>query len=247
MIQIDLAGKHAMVTGSEGGLGQVMVETLLKAGANVISQDIIEPSTCIRLTEKAGKDPIWYKCDITDPESVDSMFRNLRGKIEALDILVNNAGIRRDALLVRMSENQWDAVIDVNLKGVFLCTQAAVKGMLKAKQGKVITVSSIAGIMGNAGQTNYAATKGGVISMTKSWAREYGKRGIIFNAIAPGLIESPMTIDLPEREKTELLSGVPLGYLGKPQDVANVVLFLSSPLSEYINGEVIRVDGGLAM
>ena len=247
MIGIDLSGRNILVTGSEGGLGLVMVKTLLEAGANVISQDIRKPEMCVQTVKEHGKEPLWYECDIANPQEVEAMFSDLMGRIETLDVLVNNAGIRRDGLLVRMSIDQWQAVIDVNLTGVFLCTQAAVKGMMRARKGRVITISSIAGLMGNAGQTNYAATKGGVVSMTKTWTREYGKRGLRFNAIAPGLIETPMTENLPEKEKSLLIQGVPMGYMGKPQDVADALLFLASDLSSYINGEVIRVDGGYAM
>ena len=247
MIDFGLNGKNVLITGAEGGLGKVTVKTLLEAGANIIVQDILEPVECKRLASEFGRECLDYTCDITKPDDVASMFKNMLEKIERLDVLVNNAGIRQDNLLLRMSEAQWDAVIAVNLKGVFLCTQAAVRAMMKARTGKVITLSSIAGLMGNAGQTNYAATKGGVVSMTKSWAREYGKRGIKFNAVAPGLIESPMTKDIPEKEKSELVRGIPLGFMGNPQDVANGVLFLASSLSDYINGEVIRIDGGMAM
>ena len=247
MIDLGLQNKNILVTGAEGGLGRLMIRTLAEAGANVIAQDIQDPIQCKHILEQLGKDCVTYTCDITDIADVTSMFEDIQGKVDGLDVLINNAGIRRDGLLVRLTEEQWDSVIDVNLKGVFLCTQAAVKLMIKKRNGKVITISSIAGLMGNAGQTNYAATKGGVVSMTKSWAREYGKRGITFNAIAPGLIESPMTETLPEKEKSELVRGIALGYLGKPQDVADGVLFLASKLSDYINGEVLRIDGGLAM
>ena len=148
--------------------------------------------------------------------------------------------------MVRLTENDWNDVIDTNLKGVFLCTQAAVKLMLrkKVKNGKVVTISSIAGIFGNVGQTNYAAAKAGVIAMTKTWAKEYGQRGLSFNAVAPGLIESPMTRSLPEQDVRRFKAAIPAGILGKPEDVAKAVLFLCSSLSDYVNGEVIRVDGG---
>lgn len=225
----------------------MMVKTLLDAGANVISQDIRKPEACVQAVAEHGLDPIWYECDIAKPDAVEAMFADLMQKVESLDVLVNNAGIRKDGLLVRLSVEQWDAVLDVNLKGVFLCTQAAVRHMMRARKGKVITISSIAGLMGNAGQTNYAATKAGVIAMTKTWAREYSKRGLSFNAIAPGLIETPMTENLPEKEKSLLMQGIPAGAMGKSQDVANGVLFLACGLADYINGEVLRIDGGLAM
>lgn len=247
MIDLGLKDKNVVVTGAEGGLGKVMVETLAKAGARLIVQDIREPAECKRICLEHDAECFDYTCDITKPDDVNSLFQEIIQKVKQIDVLVNNAGIRQDNLLLRMSEEQWDSVIAVNLKGVFLCTQAAVKSMIRARKGKVITLSSIAGLMGNAGQTNYAATKGGVVSMTKSWAREYGKRGLTFNAIAPGLIESPMTKDIPEKEKSALVSGIPLGHMGDPQDVANGVLFLASSLSDYINGEVIRIDGGMAM
>ena len=246
MYPIDLEGKKILLTGCEGGLGQAMLKLLTKANADVILTDIIKPEKSIRYLQDLKKESYWYRCDLAAPEDVTKMFGRISKDVGSIDMLINNAGIRKDALLVRMTLNEWDAVIDTNLKGIFLCTQAAVKMMLKQKtaHGKIISISSIAGIFGNAGQTNYAATKAGLIAMTKTWAKEYGKRGMTFNVVAPGLIESPMTHDLPEKEVQRFKDAIPLGAMGTPADVAKVVLFLCSDLSDYVNGEVIRVDGG---
>lgn len=246
MYTIDLEGKNILLTGCEGGLGQVMLKLLTEANATVILTDIIKPEKSIHYLENIQKEVHWYQCDLTDSEAVNKMFEKIAKEIGSIDILINNAGIRKDALLVKMTVNAWDSVIDINLKGIFLCTQASVKMMLKYKtsHGKVISISSIAGLFGNMGQTNYAAAKAGLVAMTKTWAKEYGKRGITFNAVAPGLIESPMIVGLPEKDIQRFKDAVPLGVLGTPTDVAKVVLFLCSDLSDYVNGEVIRVDGG---
>ncbi len=246
MYSIDLEGKRILLTGCEGGLGQVMLALLTKAGAEVILTDIVKPEKSIRYLENLRKKVHWYRCDLADREAVDTMFAKMSKDVASIDILINNAGIRKDALLIKMTDNDWDSVIDINLKGIFLCTQASVKMMLKRKtrHAKIISISSIAGLFGNPGQTNYAAAKAGLIAMTKTWAKEYGRRGMTFNVVAPGLIESPMTDDLPEKDVRRFKDAIPLGVLGAPADVAKVVLFLCSDLSDYVNGEVIRVDGG---
>ena len=246
MYLIDLERKNILLTGCDGGLGQAMLKLLTEANARVLLTDIVKPEKSIRYLQDLQKEVYWYQCDLADPEAVKEMFERIESEAGSIDILINNAGIRKDALLVKMTVDDWDAVIDTNLKGPFLCTQASVRMMLKHKtsNGKIISVSSLAGIFGNAGQTNYAATKAGLIAMTKTWAKEYGKRGMTFNIVAPGLIESPMTKGLPEKDIQRLKDAIPLGVPGTPADVAKVVLFLCSDLSDYVNGEVIRVDGG---
>ena len=246
MYSIDLEGKNILLTGCEGGLGQVMLQVLTKANATVLLNDIVKPEKSIRYLESLKKKAHWYQCDLADCDAVNRMFEKIAADVGSIDVLINNAGIRKDALLVKMTVNDWDSVIDINLKGIFLCTQASVKMMLKRKtrHAKIISISSIAGLFGNPGQTNYAAAKAGLIAMTKTWAKEYGKRGMTFNVVAPGFIESPMTDGLPEKDVQRFKDAIPLGVLGKPTDVAKVVLFLCSDLSDYVNGEVIRVDGG---
>lgn len=246
MYPIDLAGKKILLTGCDGGLGQAILRILTEADATVILVDIIKPEKSIQYLQSKQKEIWWYQCDLSRADEIKRLFKAISDDIGSIDVVINNAGIRKDALLVRLTEEDWDDVINTNLKGVFLCTQAAVKLMLRKKvmNGKIITISSIAGIFGNIGQTNYAATKAGVIAMTKTWAKEYGQRNLTFNAVAPGLIESPMTQSLPEQDIKRFAAAIPSGILGKPEDVAKAVLFLCSPLSDYVNGEVIRVDGG---
>lgn len=249
MYPIDLEGKKILLTGCDGGLGQAMLKILTEANATVILVDIVKPEKSIQYLQSKQKEVWWYQCDLSRADEIKQLFKAVADDLGTLDTLINNAGIRKDALLVRLTEDDWDDVIGTNLKGVFLCTQAAVKLMLRKKvnNGKVITISSIAGIFGNVGQTNYAAAKAGVIAMTKTWAKEYGQRGLSFNAVAPGLIESPMTRSLPEQDIQRFTAAIPSGVLGKPDDVAKAVLFLCSPLSDYVNGEVIRVDGGVVI
>jgi 3-oxoacyl-[acyl-carrier protein] reductase len=246
MYTIDLEGKKVLLTGCDGGLGQAMLKRLTEANATVILTDIMKPEKSIAYLQEMKQEVFWYQCDLTRAEDVNSMFKQIAKEVGSIDILINNAGMRKDALLVQMTEEQWDTVIRINLTGVFFCTKSAVKLMLrkKVRNGKIISISSIAGIFGNVGQTNYAATKAGLIAMTKTWTKEYSHRGLTFNVVAPGLIESPMIQGLPETEVQRFKDAVPLGILGTPTDVANVVLFLCSPLSDYVNGQVLQVDGG---
>ena len=211
MTEIDLQGIKVLLTGCDGGLGQAMLRCLTEAGAEVILTDLVKPEKSIAYLESLNKDPRWYAANLAGADEVGRLFKRISADTGAVDILINNAGIRRDALLVKMTEAQWDEVMDTDLKAVFLCTREAVKLMLrkKVRTGRVITISSLAGITGNPGQTNYAAAKAGVIAMTRTWAREYGNRGLRFNAVAPGLIESPMTDTLPEQEVGRLKEAVP--------------------------------------
>lgn len=189
----------------------------------------------------------FFVCDVTNTQSVEEMVNKILDKHQRVDILVNNAGITKDNLLLRMSERDWDAVMSVNLKGTFNCTKAVAKAMLKARTGKIISIASVIGILGNSGQANYAASKAGIIGFTKSIAREFASRGITANAIAPGYIQTEMTDKLPEKAKQAILQNIPLNRLGQPKDVARVCLFLASPEADYITGQTLSVDGGMAI
>ncbi len=236
-------GKIALVTGSARGIGRAVVERLAEEGAKlVISCDMGEAT----YEQTNVRHEI---LNVTDRAAVAALIAKIEAEFGRIDILVNNAGITKDALLVRMTEDQWDAVINVNLKGVFNMTQAVAPLMTKNKVGSIITLSSVVGLYGNVGQTNYAATKGGVITMTKTWAKELARKGaqIRANCVAPGFIETPMTADLPEKVIQGMKDKTPLGRMGKPEDIANAILFLASEESSFITGQVIAVTGGLVM
>ncbi|MGL4688090.1 MAG: 3-oxoacyl-[acyl-carrier-protein] reductase [Fusobacteriaceae bacterium] len=236
-------GKIALVTGSARGIGRAVVERLAEEGATlVISCDMGEAT----YEQKNIRHEI---LNVTDREAVASLVAKIEAEFGRIDILVNNAGITKDALLVRMKEDQWDDVINVNLKGVFNITQAVAPLMTKNKVGSIITLSSVVGLYGNVGQTNYAATKGGVITMTKTWAKELARKGaqIRANCVAPGFIITPMTADLPEKVIEGMKEKTPLGRMGEPKDIANAVLFLASEESSFITGQVLAVTGGLVM
>ncbi len=236
-----LEGKIAIVTGGARGIGRAIVERLAAEGATkIISCDMSE-------AEFEQENVIHKILNVTDREAVKKFVEEVTKEIGKIDILVNNAGITKDNLLIRMSEEDWDAVINVNLKGVFNLTQALAKHMMKNRKGSIITLSSVVGIHGNAGQTNYTATKAGVIGMTKTWAKELGARNIRANCVAPGFIETPMTHDLPEEAVKTMLAATPLGKFGQVEDIANAVLFLASDESSFISGEVLSVSGGLML
>jgi len=237
----DITGKIAVVTGSARGIGRAIVEKLAAHGAKmVISCDMGESSY-----EQAN---VVHKIlNVTDREAIKTFVDEVEKEYGKIDILVNNAGITKDGLLMRMTEDQWDAVINVNLKGVFNMTQAVSRSMLKARKGSIITLSSVVGLHGNPGQTNYAATKGGVIAMSKTWAKEFGARNVRANCVAPGFVQTPMTDVLPEETIKGMLDATPLGRLGQVDDIANAVLFLASDESAFITGEVISVSGGLML
>ncbi len=194
-----------------------------------------------------GRESLFYEVDVTDAKAVGDMVKDIVSKMGSLDILVNNAGITRDALLMRMKESDWDAVLSVNLKSAFLLTKAVSRYMMKARWGRIVNISSVIGLMGNVGQANYAASKAGLIGLTKSSAKELAARNITVNAIAPGFIKTPMTEKLPEDVKKDMLSHIPLGYFGEPEDVAGAVVFLTSEKARYITGHIIQVDGGMVM
>ncbi len=250
MQNISLEGSVAVVTGSGRGIGLSIARQLAKAGATIalvdINQSLVEAAAA-DLNEEFGQLANAFVADLTDAEQVKELFENIYTKLGKVDILVNNAGITRDSLMLRMKETEWDAVINTNLRSAFLCTKAVVKAMMKQRHGKIINISSVVGIMGNAGQANYCASKAGLIGFTKSLARELGSRGVNVNAVAPGYIQTDMTDKLPESAKEAMLSQVPLNRPGQPEDVSKAVFFLASPLADYLTGQVICVDGGMAM
>ena len=242
--------KTALVTGSARGIGRAICEQLAADGINNIVVCDLKAEWCAETAaavEAFGAKTLVLEMNVADAKSVEVAIDESVRVFGALDIVVNNAGITKDGLLMRMSEEDWDAVLDINLKGAFLVTKAASKYMMKARTGNIINIASVVGIMGNAGQCNYSASKGGLISLTKSSARELAGRGVRINAVAPGFIESKMTDVLTEEQKARMLSIVPMGKLGTPADVAKAVSFLASDNSAYITGQTISVNGGMVM
>ena len=246
-----LEGQVALVTGASRGIGKAIAFRLAEDGAQVALLDLNQAGlekTLAEIRERfPGRRFLQVVCDVSAFGSASEAVDRVISEMGKIDILVNNAGITRDNLLLRMTEADWDAVLSVNLKGIFNITKAAARPMLKSRSGRIVNIASVVGLMGNAGQANYAASKGGVISFTFSLSRELGSRGITVNAVAPGFIETDMTAALSGEARASLEKRIPLGRLGKPEDVAEVVAFLSSPASGYITGEVIRVDGGMAI
>ena len=242
---MDLSGKVAIITGSARGIGKEIALRLAEAGATVVVSDVADAEPAAEEIRKMGHQSLAVAADVTSTSDVAGMVEKVTAEYGRIDILVNNAGIARDQLLMRMSEEDWDAVLNVNLKSVFLCTRAVLRQMVKQRWGRIVSISSIVGIVGNPGQANYASSKAGIIGFTKTIAREVGSRGITVNAIAPGFIVSKMTEQLGEEQKSEMLKRIPLGFLGTPRDVAEAVAFLSSEEARYITGQVLGVDGGL--
>ncbi|MFQ3550300.1 MAG: 3-oxoacyl-[acyl-carrier-protein] reductase [Armatimonadota bacterium] len=247
-----LKGKVALVTGAgrEGkGIGRSIALKLAQEGADVAIADFVQDAADKVAEEisKAGVKSLAVYGSVANTADAAKMVNEVVEKLGKIDILVNNAGITRDGLIMRMSEQDWDMVIDTNLKGAFNCTQAAVKHMMRQRSGKIVNMASVMGIIGNAGQANYSASKGGLIALTKTTAKELGSRGINCNAVAPGFIQTVMTEEMPEEAKKDIAKQIPVGRLGTPEDVADVVLFLSCPASDYITGQVIAVDGGMVM
>jgi len=241
--------KVAIVTGSARGIGKAIARQLISEGAKVIISDInaeLSDATAMEL-KNAGADVVSIAADVSKVESAEHLIDETVKIYSKIDILVNNAGITRDTLLIRMAESDWDAVLQVNLKGSFNCLKAAAKVMMKQRSGKIINIASVVGLMGNFGQANYSASKAGLIGLTKTAAKELGSRGIHVNAVAPGYIETDMTKKLSDQAKESFLSVIPLKRPGSPEDVAKVVSFLAGPDSDYITGQVIVVDGGLLM
>jgi len=246
---MNLSDRVAIVTGSGQGIGREIALTLAEHGARVVVSDINETTAGNVASEIVSKNrrSLAVACDITAQEDVNGLVKQTISDFGQVDILVNNAGITRDTLLMRMSGVEWDQVLTTNLKGAFLCTQAVVRHMLKQRWGRIINIASVVGLIGNAGQANYAAAKAGLIGLTKSTAREVASRGVTANAVAPGFIDTEMTKNLSDNAKQEFLRQIPLGYPGLPRDVANAVLFLASEEARYITGHVLNVDGGMVM
>lgn len=244
-----LTNRVAVVTGGAQGIGEAISMTLAKEGSSiaVIDVNLEKAQATVENIKKLGVDAEAYKADVSNTSEVEAVVDKIVDRFKKIDILVNNAGVTRDNLLVRMTEQEWDLVIAINLKGTFNFTQKVGKVMMKQRIGSIINISSVIGLMGNAGQTNYAATKAGVIGITKSVAKELARRNVRVNAICPGYIQSAMTDKLTEEVKAKMLAFIPTGTMGTPQDVANIALFLASDMSNYVTGETIRVDGGMAM
>jgi len=241
--------KNAIVTGAARGIGKEIALGLAKQGINVVVSDIMkeEAEKTVGEIKALGVDALAVIADVSKAEDANRLVKETVEAFSSVDFLINNAGITRDNLSVRMSEAEWDMVININLKGTFLCSQAAVKEMMKKRFGRIVNISSVSGILGTAGQVNYASSKAGVIALTKTFAREYGARNITSNAIAPGYIITEMTEKLPEKVKEEYLKNIPLKRGGTPEDISNVVNFLISPEGSYITGTVINVSGGLVI
>ena len=245
----NLDNKIALITGAGRGIGQAIALKLAAAGADVAAVDL-KAELCVETCDKAralGRRAWAYGADVSKAAAVDETVEKVLADCGRVDVLVNNAGITKDTLLMRMSEADWDAVLSINLKGTFLFTKALTRSLLKQRSGRIINIASVIGLIGNAGQCNYAASKAGVIGLTKSVALELASRGITCNAIAPGFIETSMTAVLSEDVRQKLLSQIPLGRLGSADDVANAALFLASDQAAYITGQVLTVDGGMVM
>ncbi len=247
----ELTGKVALVTGAARGIGYAIADTLARDGANVVIFDLCDEeagsAAAARIAQAHGVTAAFRRCDVSNFEMVQTTVKEVSKEFGGIDILVNNAGITRDKVLLAMSEQDWDAVLNINLKSMFNTIKACYRNFMKKKAGKIINISSVSGLIGNAAQANYTAAKGGVIALTKTVARELATRGINCNAVAPGAIETPMTASMDQDALKALISTVPMGHMGKPEDIAECVAFLASDKAKYITGEVIRVDGGIAM
>jgi 3-oxoacyl-[acyl-carrier protein] reductase len=245
-MSIDLSGKVAFVTGSTRGIGLAIARAMHGAGAKVaiVGRDAERARA---VAAALGERTTGAGCDVAVAEQVENALATAESALGPIDILVNNAGLTRDNILLRLTDADWDAVLDANLKGAFHTTRAVIKGMMKRRSGRIINVTSIVGLVGNKGQANYAASKAGLVGFTKSVAKEYAGRGILANCIAPGYIDTDMTSGLPDAAKATLLQGIALGRLGRPEDVAGAALFLASDLAAYITGQVLVVDGGMVI
>lgn len=247
---LNLDGRVAIVTGGARGIGKAIAETLATRGANIAVADLrmeLAEETANEISANSGIETIALEVDVSDQASAKAMVKSAIAKFGKIDILVNNAGITRDGLIMRMKEADWDLVLDINLKGAFNCAQALARPMMKQRYGRIINISSVSGITGQAGQTNYSSSKAGLIGFTKALAKEVGSRNITVNAVAPGFIETVLTVDLPDEIKDFSIKMTPLGRFGVPQDIANAVAFLASDESSFITGVTLQVDGGMVM
>jgi len=243
----DLDGKIAVVTGGARGIGLAIGTALGRRGATVVLTDVMDQAATRDSVAKCGPGAGYVKFDVSREDEVEEAFRQITSERGAVHILVNNAGVSRDALHLRLKTEDWRVVLDINLAGAVLAAKAAVRSMMRERWGRIINIASVVGERGNAGQTAYAASKGGLIAVTKTLAREYASRGITVNAVAPGFIETEMTRGIPEDRRSAMLAEIPLGVLGQPEDVAEAVAFLASPAARYITGSVLRVNGGMYM
>lgn len=244
-----LKDKVAIITGAASGIGLAACERFLEEGAKVVLADFNETEGVkqTRILKANGYDPYFIQVDVSNKESVDQLIMKTIEKYGKIDILINNAGITEDATLIKMESEQFDRVLDVNVKGVFHCTQAVAPIMIEQGKGKIINTSSVSGVYGNFGQTNYAASKAAVVGMTKTWAKEFGRKGINVNAVAPGFTLTAMVQKMPEKVIEKMAANVALQRLGKPKDIANAYLFLASDEADYVHGHVLHVDGGIMM
>ncbi|PAU38556.1 3-oxoacyl-ACP reductase [Vibrio coralliilyticus] len=243
---MNLEGKIALVTGASRGIGRAIAEILVERGATVIGTATSENGAAA-ISEYLGENGKGLALNVTDIESIEATLKNINDEFGAIDILVNNAGITRDNLLMRMKDDEWNDIINTNLTPIYRMSKAVLRGMMKKRAGRIINVGSVVGTMGNAGQTNYAAAKAGVIGFTKSMAREVASRGVTVNTVAPGFIETDMTKALNDEQRAVTLANVPAGRLGDPREIASAVAFLASPEAAYITGETLHVNGGMYM
>ncbi|HBI3714136.1 TPA: 3-oxoacyl-ACP reductase FabG [Vibrio parahaemolyticus] len=243
---MNLEGKIALVTGASRGIGRAIAELLVERGATVIGTATSE-SGAAAISEYLGENGKGLALNVTDVESIEAILKTINDEFGAIDILVNNAGITRDNLLMRMKDDEWNDIINTNLTPIYRMSKAVLRGMMKKRAGRIINVGSVVGTMGNAGQTNYAAAKAGVIGFTKSMAREVASRGVTVNTVAPGFIETDMTKALNDDQRAATLANVPAGRLGDPREIASAVVFLASPEAAYITGETLHVNGGMYM
>lgn len=242
-----LEGQVALVTGGSRGIGRVIAERLARDGARVVVTSRSESSAAAVAAELPGSGHLGAACDVADRESVDALVKRIESDFGSLDILVNNAGITKDNILVRLADEDWDAVLDTNLKGAFHVIRAAARGMMKRRSGRIINITSVVGLTGNRGQVNYAASKAGLVGVTKSVAKELASRNVLCNAVAPGFIETDMTSELTDAAREMLQEQIALGRLGSAEDVAGVVAFLAGPDASYMTGQVLVVDGGMVI
>ena len=247
MAERKLDGQVAVVTGGSRGIGRVIAERLASEGARVVVTARSAEGAEAAAAELSGDGHVGLACDVSDGDAVAAFVKQVEGELGGIDILVNNAGITADNILVRLSDDDWDRVVDTNLKGAFIMVRAAARGMMKRRSGRIINITSVVGLTGNRGQVNYAASKAGLVGMTKSVAKELASRNVLCNAVAPGFIATDMTSEMTEAAREALLEQIALGRLGSPEDVAGVVAFLAGPDAGYITGQVMVVDGGMVI